>query len=256
MPRFALNLTLAFSDLPLPARIPAAAEAGVARVEMLFPYAMPAGDLRAQLDGTGTRMVLINTPADDWAKGGRGTAAIPGETARFRADFARSLDYAAALAVPVVHVMAGLATGPEADRIFRDNLAWASDEAARKAPGLTLTVEPINPHDMPGYFLDGFEQAAGILDRLNRPNLALQFDAYHAHRITGDVIGTWARHGHRAAHVQVAGAEGRHEPVPGGAIDFPAFFTRLDADGYTGAVSGEYTPAGDTVAGLGWMRAG
>ena len=58
MRRFALNLTLAFPDLPLPARIPAAAAAGVAR---------------------------------------------------FRADFARSLNYAAALAVPVVYVqVAGL----------------------------------------------------------------------------------------------------------------------------------------------------
>ena len=254
MPRFALNVTLAFAELPLSARIPAASEAGVKRVEMLFPYALRVDDLRAQLEGTGTRMVLINTPADDWAAGGRGAAAIPGETARFRADFARSLDYAAALDVPVLHVMAGLAAGQDAADTFIENLDWATATAARLAPGLTLTIEPINPDDMPGYFLNDFDQAAAILDRLGRPNLALQFDAYHAHRITGDVMAAWAHHGHRAAHVQVAAAEGRHEPLPGGAIDYPAFFARLDSDGYAGVVSGEYVPADDTVAGLRWMQ--
>jgi hydroxypyruvate isomerase len=221
---------------------------------MLFPYALPAEELRAQLDETGISMVLINTPADDWAAGGRGVAALPHETARFRADFARAMQYAAALDVPILHVMAGLASGPAAERRFIDNLSWAADRAAMMAPGLILTIEPINPHDMPGYFLNDFDQAAGILDKVNRANVALQFDAYHAHRITGDVMGTWMRHGHRAAHVQVAAAEGRHEPLAGGAIDYPAFFDRLDADGYAGAVSGEYVPAGPTAAGLHWMH--
>ncbi len=255
MPRFALNITLAFADLPLSARIAAAARAGVKRVEMLFPYAQPANELAAQLEQHGAQLVLINTPADDWAAGGRGCAALPGQTARFQDEFARALEYTAALHAPVLHVMAGLAQGEAARDVFVENLAWASDRAAQDAPGLTLTIEPINPIDMPGYFLSDFDQADSILDDLDRPNLALQFDAYHAYRLTNDVLGTWAQHGHRAAHVQVAAAENRAEPLPGGAIDYSAFFARLDADGYAGVVSGEYVPAGDTTAGLRWMRA-
>ena len=34
----------------------------------------------------------------------------------------------------------------------------------------------------------------------------------------------------------------------------PAFFTRLDADGYAGWVSAEYNPATTTAAGLGWLE--
>ena len=56
------------------------------------------------------------------------------------------------------------------------------------------------------------------------------------------------------AHVQVAGHPGRHEPL-GGEIDYPAFFARLDADGYGGWVSGEYHPKAQTEAGLAWLRA-
>ena len=59
MPRFALNLTLAFANLPLHGRIAAAAQAGIRRVEMLFPYDLPAGDIAAQLRATGLRIVPL-----------------------------------------------------------------------------------------------------------------------------------------------------------------------------------------------------
>jgi hydroxypyruvate isomerase len=55
------------------------------------------------------------------------------------------------------------------------------------------------------------------------------------------------------AHVQIAGHPGRHEPA-GGDIDYPAFFARLDAEGYRGWVGAEYHPLGATADGLGWMN--
>jgi 2-dehydrotetronate isomerase len=144
--------------------------------------------------------------------------------------------------------VAGTAEGPEARATYVGNLRWA----ATRAPKRSLTIEPINPADRPGFFLNDFDLAADILDEIAAPNLHLQFDAYHAHRLTGDVMATWARHGHRAVHVQIAGFPGRHEPQ-GGDIDYPAFFARLDADGYQGFVSAEYAPAGATAEGLGWL---
>ncbi len=53
--------------------------------------------------------------------------------------------------------------------------------------------------------------------------------------------------------MQIAQTPDRHEPVAG-EIDFPAFFRRLDADGYAGWVSAEYFPRGRTLEGLGWMK--
>lgn len=248
MPRFAANLTMLFTELPLIERFAAAKAAGFDAVEVLFPYDENAQAMRDQLVIHGLTFVLQNTPPPNWAGGDRGFAAIPGLEDRFRRDFDRCLRFADVLKPLHLHVMAGITDHPDARATFVANLGWA----AARAPKRRLTIEPINAHDMPGYFLNDFTAAAAILDEVAAPNLALQFDAYHAHRITGDVMGTWAAHGRRAAHVQIAGFPGRHEPA-GGDIDYPAFFARLDADGYDGWVSAEYVPRGDTTRGLGWL---
>ena len=247
MPHFSANLTMMFTELPLIERFSAAKSAGFDTVEVLFPYDESAADLLDRIVVNALTLALINCPPPKYTDGPRGFAAIPGGQARFQHDFKRSLRYARALGAKHLHVMAGVAAGPKAKAAYIENLAWA----AAQAPGQSLTIEPINPHDMPGYFLNDFDLAAAVLDAVAAPNLHLQFDAYHAHRITGDVAGTWARMAARVAHVQVAGYPGRHEPR-GGQIDYVGFFARLDADGYTGWVSGEYTPRGRTEDGLGW----
>ncbi|MBS0563536.1 MAG: TIM barrel protein [Proteobacteria bacterium] len=248
MPRFAANLTMLFPELPFMDRFGAAKDAGFDGVEVLFPYDESAQAMRDQLAIHGLTFVLQNTPPPNWAGGDRGFAAIPGREERFRRDFDRGLRFAEVLKPLHLHVMAGITDHPEARATFVANLRWA----AARAPKRRLTIEPINPHDMPGYFLADFDLAAAILDEVAAPNVALQFDAYHAHRITGDLMAAWAAHGRRAAHVQIAGFPGRHEPA-GGDIDYPSFFARLDADGYRGWVSAEYRPRGTTAEGLDWL---
>lgn len=248
MPRFAANLTFLFRELPFLERFEAAAEAGFLGVEVLFPYDDAVSEITRRLKRTGLAMVLINAPPPNWAGGARGFAAVPGGAERFRHDFRRALRYGEALGAQHLHIMAGKAKGLVARTTFVDNLRWA----ASQAPRMSLTVEPINDADMPGYFLTDFDLAAEVLDEVGAPNLGLQFDMYHAHTITGDGIAAWERHGRRARHIQVGGLPGRHEPLAD-EIDYPAFFRRLDAEGYAGWVSGEYTPAGRTADGLGWI---
>jgi 2-dehydrotetronate isomerase len=250
MPRFCANLSMLFTELPLLDRFEAAHAAGFEGVEILFPYDDPVPLMQAKLDRTGLTLVLINCPPPNYTGGPRGFAAVPGLEERFRTDFRRAARYVAALGARHLHVMAGTAEGPEARGAYVRNLSWA----ARAAPRLQLTIEPINQGDMPGYFLSDFGLALDVLREVGAPNLRLQFDAYHAHRITGDVLGTWEEVRPLVAHVQVAGHPGRHEP-DGGEIDYPAFFARLDADGYGGWVSGEYNPRAETEAGLAWLRA-
>lgn len=247
MPKFCANLTWLFAERPFMERFRAAREAGFEAVEVLFPYDCPVQQMRDELVWNDLRFVLMNCPPPNATGGLQGFAAIPGLQDRFRRDFERCLRYAQVLRPEHIHIMAGAAEGAEAEAVFIDNLKWA----AARAPRQGLTIEPINRADMPGYFLSDFATAARILDAVGADNLRLQFDAYHAQHITGDAMAAWAAHGARAAHVQVAGFPRRDEPVAG-AIDYPAFFARLDADGYRGWVSGEYRPAGRTEAGLGW----
>lgn len=249
MPRFCANLTYLFTEYPFLERFQAAAEAGFEAVEVLFPYDDPAPDIVRRLHGCGLPLALINTPPPNYTGGARGFAALPGGTDRFQRDFRRVLRYADRLRPQHIHILSGTAEGPEASATYVANLAWAAEQA----PDQSLTIEPVNQADVPGYFLSSYDQAVEILAEISAPNLSLQFDAYHAQIITGDALAAWDRFGGQVRHVQVGGVPGRHEPVAGD-IDYPAFFAALDAGGYDGWVSGEYNPAKRTEDGLGWMR--
>jgi len=250
MPRFAANLTMLFREHPMLERFAAARQAGFKAVEILFPYDVPGRAIRNALEANDLELALINTPPPNWGAGDRGFGAIAGGEEQFQHDFRRAIRYSSVLKPRHIHIMAGVAKGPEAHDCFVRNLIWATAEA----PDQSLTIEPINPIDLPGYFLNDFDQAAAILDEVGAANLNLQFDVYHAQRITGDAIHTWDQHGHRAVHIQVARAEGRHEPDASGAINYPTFFERLDRGGYDGWVSAEYIPEGQTKDGLDWAQ--
>lgn len=249
MARFAANLTYLFTELPMPQRFAAAKRAGFDGVEILFPYDLAVKELTGAAKAAGLDFVLINSPPPNWAGGPRGFAAEPGNEARFRSDFDRSVRFATALNVQHLHVMAGRAQGAAARRTLVDNLRWA----AARAPHLSLTIEPINPQDMPGYFLCNFDLTADILSEVCAPNVGLQFDAYQAQMIHGDAVEMWERFAPVTRHVQIAGCPGRHEPRSG-EIDYVSFFRALERTGYDGWVGAEYTPLTSTEDGLRWLR--
>ena len=248
MPRFAANLTMLFTEVPMLDRPGLAEQAGFDGVEVLFPYDHSPEDWLAAL--AGQKVALINTPPGDWLAGERGFAAVPGQEARFRDSFLRGADLAARLGADRLHVMAGAARGPEAEQIFVENLGWA----AAQAPGQRLVIEPLNPDDMPGYFLNDFDLAARILDDLGLPQVQLQFDLWHAARIEGQPQVVWNRHKARVGHIQIAGFPSRNEPG-GGGFDRTALCTEVDDMGYDGWIAAEYRPARATVHGLGWLQA-
>jgi hydroxypyruvate isomerase len=248
MPRFAANLTMLFTEVPSLHRPELAAQAGFDGAEILFPYDHPVADWARALNGL--PLALINTPPGDWVAGDRGFAAVPGQERAFRDGFLRATDVASRLGAEHVHVMAGVAKGVMAEQTFRENLAWA----CAQAPGQALTLEPINPDDMPGYFLNDFDQAARILDDLGQPQIGLQFDLWHAARIHGQATAVWAAHRARISHVQIAGFPARHEPG-GGGFDLPGLCSELDAAAPQTWIAAEYRPARATVHGLMWLLA-
>lgn len=248
MAKFSANLSMLFADRPLIERFGAARAAGFSAVEVQFPYDADAAAMAGELSRLELELVVINGPPPNYAGGPRGFAAIPGGAERFRHDLRRAARYAGALGARHLHLMAGAAEGAAARAALVENLA----HAAAALPGQSLVIEPINRGDIPGYFLADYGLAMEVIAEVGAANLGLQFDAYHAHRITGDVIGTWERVRPAVVHVQIAGAPGRHEPE-GGEIDYPAFVERLAADGYAGWVGAEYNPRGRTEEGLGWM---
>ncbi len=250
MPKFAANLTLMFDEFPYLDRFDAAAEAGFEAVEILFPYDWPGQETRHALRKNDLELVLINAPPPNYTGGEPGFAAIPGREARFQSDMRRVMRYVDLLKPGLVHIMSGKSDGADAEAIFVRNLQWA----AETYPEQHFTIEPLNPEDQPGYFLNTYDMAARVLDAVDRPNVSLQNDAYHAQKVHGDALAVWAEYGHRAAHIQIGDTPDRRAPMTG-EIDFPALFSAIDASGYTGWVSGEYHPGGRTKQTLAWMHA-
>ena len=269
MPRFAANLSLLYPELPFLDRFAAAAHDGFTGVEFLFPYAFPAAGLAARLRQHGLQQVLFNTPpgpdADDahWAAGWRGTAALPGQEAAFRAGVGLALDYAAALDCPRIHLMAGVLP-PEvardrAEATYLANLHWAAGQAA--AAGRTVLIEPINTRDIPGYFLNRQDHAHALVQQVGSPHLQVQMDLYHCQIVEGDVASKLRQYlpTGRVGHLQIAGVPERHEPDVG-ELHYPYLFDLIDHLGWDGWLGCEYRPArgsqpGGTTQGLGWLHA-
>ncbi len=253
MPHFAANLSMMFTEVDFPDRFAAAAGAGFDAVEFLFPYAYPPAQIAEALQANGLTQALFNLPPGDWAAGDRGLAALPARREEFRASVATALTYAAATKVGRVHVMAGIADRVDttARATYGESLLYLCDKAG--AVGLDVVIEPINKRDMPGYFLNDFNYAADLIASLALPNLKLQFDIYHRQILHGDVIKGLQALMPIIGHVQIAAIPDRHEPCSG-ELDDVRVLGALDALGYTGFVGCEYRPAGETVAGLGWLR--
>jgi hydroxypyruvate isomerase len=254
VPRFAANLAYLFTERPFLERFGAAAAAGFQAVELQFPYDHSPVDVNAELERHGLTMLGINTPPGKREAGELGLAAVPGREREFELLFRQALDYVTAIGGRQIHVLAGKVPPdqrPAAQTTFMKNLARAADAAMKN--GITLLIEPINPRDRPDYFLTRIEHAADIIAKIERSNLRMQFDFYHAQIVGGDLIRRFAAHLPMVGHVQIAGVPSRHEPDEG-EVNYPAIFAELDRLGYAGYIGAEYLPRGRTEDGLNWAR--
>jgi hydroxypyruvate isomerase len=252
MLKFAANISWLFQEWDFLDRFAAAADAGFAAVECLYPYEYDADAVARRLARHGLTMALINLPPGDPGKGERGLAALPGRRVDFAAALDTALRYGIATGTGRLHVMAGIAQGPMALAAYEQSLTRAAQSAAPH--GITVTIEPLNDRDVPGYLLNDFALARRVIAGLALPNLKLQFDIYHRQILHGDVIKGLEALLPVIGHVQIASVPARAEPLSG-ELDDRHVLKTLERLGYDGFVGCEYRPAAGTLAGLGWMRA-
>jgi hydroxypyruvate isomerase len=258
MPRFAANLSFLYTEVPFLDRFAAAAQDGFRAVEFAFGYEFAVQEIAARLSAHGLEQVLINAPPGDLATGDRGLAALPGREQEFAGSIVTALAWAQRLGCPRVHVMAGVSPDPADGELraryrstFVRNLRFAARAAAEQ--GVTLTIEPINPRDVPGYFLTTQADAHAIREEVGLPSLKVQMDLYHAQVVEGDLSAKLRQWLPQIGHIQIAGVPGRHEPDIG-EISYRYLFALLDELGYPGWIGCEYRPRAGTSAGLAWMK--
>lgn len=252
MPRFAANLTMMFNEVPFLDRFDAAANAGFTAIEFLFPYEHAPEAIAERLRRNGLTQALFNLPPGKWDEGERGFASLPDRFTDLQHSIQQALPYAAATGVKRLHLMAGIADrrDPKAVNAFRRSVSWAADVVAKE--NIDLVLEPINPRDVPGYFLNNFDFARDLILEMNLPNVKMQFDIYHRQIVHGDVTIALREMMPMVGHIQIASVPSRNEPA-GEELNYPFLFDELDRLDYGGFVGCEYRPKGKTLDGLGWF---
>ncbi|MDX1302940.1 2-oxo-tetronate isomerase [Photobacterium sp.] len=255
MAKFAANLTMLFTEVPFMERFAKASEAGFSAVEYLFPYAFDAQELAGELRKYHLEQALFNMPPGDWSAGERGFAAIPGREAEFRASVDTALNYALTLKCKKVHAMSGIIDNNYSYQqhvdTFLGNIRYAAEVFAEH--DILLLIEPLNNRDVPGYFIAHQRDAVELIKQVERPNVKLQLDLYHAQIMDGDLTTLINDVASYTGHVQIASVPNRHEPSEG-ELNYPYLFTILEQSGYDGWMGCEYNPRNTTEEGLGWVK--
>jgi hydroxypyruvate isomerase len=105
-----------------------------------------------------------------------------------------------------------------------ENLTWAAPQAAQA--GVELLIEPLNPADFPNYALTRTSQARDVVEQVQKPNVKILYDVYHAQMTEENLISTITSLIDHIGHIQIADVPGRHQPGTG-EINFRTVFATL-----------------------------
>jgi hydroxypyruvate isomerase len=253
--RFCANVSILFKDAPFLERFERAARAGFQAVEFWWPAGEALDEVEAAIRDAGLTVALFNFDAGDMPAGDRGLLSDPDRAHRFRENVPVALELAQRLGCERLNALVGVERAPsqrdEQLKLAAESVRFAADEAAPH--GIEITIEAVNTFENGPYLLYTTRQAAGFIDTVDRPNVRLQYDAYHMQRMEGNLVATLTEFAQRIAHIQIADSPGRGEPGTG-EINYPFVLDAIDALGYEGWIGLEYNPTTPTTEeSLRWM---
>jgi hydroxypyruvate isomerase len=232
----------------MPARIRAAAAAGLDRVEfhMWSPVGMDA--VEAALKETGVRVLSLTV-------GPRVGCVDRSKEAHVLDAVDRTMAMCQRLGAKDMVIAGGPALAGASAAEQHDNMVYLLRRAAPRvqAAGMRLLLEPLNTRiDHVGFFMGSAIEGLEIVEAVGSPAVRLMYDAYHA-EVMGEDHHRILRRAHLIGHVQVADTNGRHEPGTG-TIDWTAWLPALKSAGYTGDIGLEYRPSTTTLESLARTR--
>lgn len=228
----------------IPARIRAAAAAGLKKVEFHMWNQVDLDAVAAALKETGVQMLSITV-------GPRVGCVDRSKTAFIAEAVQRTIAACQRLGATDMVIAGGPAlkdvSAQEQHDAMIHNLKHIAPVAA--AAGMRLLLEPLNTRvDHPGFFMASAIEGLDIVEAVNHPAVRLLYDAYHA-EVMGEDHSEILKRAHLIGYVQVADTNGRHEPGTG-TIDWATWLPALKASGYTGDIGLEYRPSNGTLASL------
>lgn len=112
-----------------------------------------------------------------------------------------------------------------------------------------LILEPFNPVDHKGHFLNGSADALRICRAIDSPKVKINWDLYHMQLTEGNLVANLREGFDQVGYVQVADVPGRHQPGTG-ELNYGFVLAELRKMGYDGPVGLECWPdrAGESGA--------
>jgi hydroxypyruvate isomerase len=253
--RYAVNVSMLFTELPFLERFAAVRAAGFDAVEMWWPRGADLDAVAAAITDAGVDVALMNLDGGDLEAGQRGLLADPRRDQQVSESITVGLAFAQRIGARRVNALVGLAVDdePPGDQLQRvaANLRRIADAAA--ARGIRVLIEAINTIENGPYLVATTADADQLRRTVDRPNVRLQYDAYHMQRMEGNLTATVERYLAVIDHIQIADCPGRNQPGTG-EIAYPFLLGRLATLGYDGYVGLEYRAAtSDTTGSFAWL---
>ncbi len=255
MIKLAINLSMIFTEVPLIERFALAQAQGFKHVEIQFPYELSIEQIQSQLTMHDLTLCLINLHAGDLMQGGNGLAGVPGMELEFHRGLEQAIQYATALNVPSVNILAGKQP-LDSDLLpclntLSSNLKLACHRLSDHH--IQPVFEMINSTDMPRFLVQNIAQAQEMLEAVQHPALKMQYDCYHMAMMGEDVLEALKENIHDIGHIQFADCPNRHEPFTGN-IDYKAIFQWIQRSHYMGYCGAEYKPSTLSSESFNWLR--
>lgn len=255
MMKLAVNISMIFTEVPLIERFALAKAHGFSHIEIQFPYELSIDDIQDQLKLHHLNLCLINAPAGDLMSGGNGLAGVPGREIAFTQAIDLAIEYALALNVANVNILAGKQP-QDADLLpclttLANNLKYAAFKLSEM--GIQPVFEMINGTDMPRFLIQNIAQAQEMLEVVKNSALKMQFDCYHMAMMGENVLEALKENIDQIGHIQFADCPNRHQPDTA-KMNYQDIFQYLFQSTYKGYVAAEYKPTPESNQSFEWKN--
>ena len=132
-------------------------------------------------------------------------------------------------------------TIPQAESLANLSLALEKAAPILEDAKKMLILEPFNPVDHPGHFLNGSADALRICREIDSPFIKINWDLYHMQLTEGNIVDNLYAGIDQVGYIQVADIPGRHQPGSG-ELNYNFIFNAIDAIGYKGPIGLECWP--------------
>lgn len=236
--RFACNMESWWTDVPFMERFRLAAESGFSAVEFWHPDAEG-----RDMNAVASLCRELDLDIIQFTGWGGPSLADPGNHGAFADAMNRAVELGALLDAPMFTVVGHqtIESISQSDSVRNLQAALESVVPILERGNRMAILEPFNPVDHEGHFLNGSADALAICREIDSPHVKINWDLYHMQLTEGNLVANMRDGIDQIGYVQIADVPGRHQPGSG-ELNYAFIFEALDEMGYKGHIGLECWP--------------